>query len=132
MQEQLSIPVSDLYRSQRFYQQALKPLGYEQIKDMKFAVSFSVLGGYGLVADSGVEFWLFQGEVSTRPAAQVVFGVSSKAVVDAFFSAALAAGGQDKGKPGVQTSRHPDEYAAFVCDPDGYTVAVVCCQAAMA
>ncbi|MGM3173502.1 VOC family protein [Dickeya lacustris] len=126
MLEQLSIPVSDLRRSLHFYQQALQPLGYEHVKDMKFAVSFALLSGDGLAASSGVTFWLFQGEVCRPAALHIAFSAPSKAAVDAFFSAALAAGGVENAISGKPVASHPGEYAAFVRDPDGYTVAVMC------
>ncbi|MEI7063076.1 VOC family protein [Dickeya chrysanthemi] len=125
MLDHLSIPVSDLSRSRRFYEQALKPLGFEQVKDMKFAVSFGVLMGYGLSSDPGGEFWIFQGEVPSHPPTHFAFSAESRAEVDAFFAAAVAAGGVDNGQPGVRTQYHPDYYAAFVRDPDGYNIEAV-------
>ncbi|MFG1394206.1 VOC family protein [Xanthobacter agilis] len=44
----------------------------------------------------------------------------------AFYLAALAAGGRDNGAPGLRPHDHPDYYAAFVLDPDGINVEVVC------
>ena len=43
----------------------------------------------------------------------------SRATVDAFYKAALAAGGRDNGPPGIRAHYHPDYYGAFVLDPDG-------------
>ncbi|GAB7199418.1 hypothetical protein DZS_18370 [Dickeya ananatis] len=42
-----------------------------------------------------------------------------------FFAAAVAAGGVDNGQPGVRAQYHPDYYAAFVRDPDGYNIEAV-------
>jgi hypothetical protein len=50
----------------------------------------------------------------------VCFLASSRDAVRAFHSAALAAGGKDSGAPGVRSQYHPDYYAAFVFDPDGF------------
>ena len=50
----------------------------------------------------------------------------SRALVDAFYKAALAAGGRDNGPPGIRAHYHPDYYGAFVLDPDGHNVEVVC------
>ncbi|GAB7214514.1 VOC family protein [Dickeya oryzae] len=125
MLDHLSIPVSDLRRSRQFYEQALKPLGYEQVKDMKFAVSFGVLMGYGQSSDPGGEFWIFRGELSSPPTTHFAFSAESRAEVDAFFAAAVAAGGVDNGQPGVRAQYHPDYYAAFVRDPDGYNIEAV-------
>ncbi|WJV61503.1 VOC family protein [Pectobacteriaceae bacterium C52] len=125
MLDHLSIPVSDLGRSRQFYGQALRPLGYELVKNMKFAVSFGVLTGYGCSSDPGGEFWIFHGEVLTRPRVHFAFSVASQEHVDAFFAAAIAAGGVDNGQPGLRTQYHPNYYAAFVRDPDGYNVEAV-------
>jgi len=47
-------------------------------------------------------------------------------IVDAFYAGAIAAGGQDKGPPGIRTRYHPTYYAAYVLDPDGNNIEVVC------
>jgi catechol 2,3-dioxygenase-like lactoylglutathione lyase family enzyme len=56
----------------------------------------------------------------------VAFLAASRAQVDAFHAAALAAGGTDNGAPGVRPHYHPNYYAAFVLDPDGRNVEAVC------
>jgi catechol 2,3-dioxygenase-like lactoylglutathione lyase family enzyme len=48
------------------------------------------------------------------------FGATRQADVNAFYQAAIAAGGRDNGKPGVRKDYGDDYYAAFVTDPDGY------------
>ena len=45
--------------------------------------------------------------------------VDTRAKVEAFYQAALAAGGKDNGAPGIRPHYHPNYYAAFVYDPDG-------------
>jgi catechol 2,3-dioxygenase-like lactoylglutathione lyase family enzyme len=55
----------------------------------------------------------------------VAFAAEDHATVDAFHAAALAAGGQDNGEPGIREHYHPTYYAAFVRDPDGNNVEVV-------
>jgi predicted lactoylglutathione lyase len=52
--------------------------------------------------------------------------VSSHAAVDAFHVAALAAGGEDNGEPGLRPQYHPNYYGAYVLDPDGHSIEVVC------
>ena len=56
----------------------------------------------------------------------VAFLASSRAAVDAFYSAALAAGGQDNGAPGLRPHYHANYYGAFVIDPDGHNIEAVC------
>jgi len=46
--------------------------------------------------------------------------------VDEFHAAALAAGGQDNGSPGLRVDYHPNYYGAFVLDPDGHNIEPVC------
>jgi len=47
------------------------------------------------------------------------------AAVEAFYKAALAAGGRDNGAPGLHPNYRPDDYAAFVFNPDGCNVEAV-------
>ena len=56
----------------------------------------------------------------------IAFSAGSRAEVDAFFAAALAAGGRDNGAPGIREIYHPDYYGAFVLDPDGHNIEAVC------
>jgi hypothetical protein len=42
------------------------------------------------------------------------------AEVDAFYAAAIAAGGRDNGVPGLRPEYHASYYGAFVLDPDGH------------
>jgi predicted lactoylglutathione lyase len=58
----------------------------------------------------------------SRPKVHVSFAARSRAEVDAFHAAALAAGGRDFGKPGPREVYHPNYYGAFVLDPDGHNV----------
>jgi predicted lactoylglutathione lyase len=50
------------------------------------------------------------------------FAAHSEAQVQAFYAAALAAGGAPNGPPG---QRAPGYYAAFVLDPDGNNIEAV-------
>jgi len=56
----------------------------------------------------------------------VAFTAETRAQVDAFYAAAIAAGGKDNGAPGPRPHYHPDYYGAFVIDPDGVNVEAVC------
>lgn len=59
-------------------------------------------------------------------ALHVAFRATSRAAVDAFYAAAIAAGGRDNGPPGLRPRYHADYYGAFVLDPDGHNVEAVC------
>jgi catechol 2,3-dioxygenase-like lactoylglutathione lyase family enzyme len=56
----------------------------------------------------------------------VAFRAETRAQVDAFHRAALAAGGKDHGAPGLRPHYHANYYAAFVIGPDGHNIEVVC------
>ena len=62
----------------------------------------------------------------------VAFDAPSRAAVDAFHAAALAAGGSDEGPPGIREHYHPNYYGAYVRDPDGNKLCVVCHHAVAA
>ena len=116
--------VSDFARSRAFYKDALAPLGYTVIMELPASVT-----GRGDVAGFGVppkaDFWIAGGRPS-EPRIHIAFTAASRAVVDAFYEAAIAAGGRDNGKPGLRPHYHPDYYGAFVLDPDGYNIEAVC------
>jgi len=73
---------------------------------------------------------LDQKEASPGNGVTVAFDAPSRAAVDAFHAVALAAGGTDEGPPGVREHYHPNYYGAYVRDPDGNKICVVCHQAA--
>ena len=116
MLDHVGIPVSDFERSRRFYEQALSPLGYGLIMEPR-------RGAAGLGRSGQPDFWVFQGEPA--PAVHVAFAAEDRASVDAFHKAAIAAGGQDNGRPGLRPEYHPTYYGAFVLDPDGNNVEAV-------
>ena len=64
-----------------------------------------------------------QGRVTGRN--HLAFQAGSRAMVDAFYKAALASGGRDNGAPGERAQYHPGYYAAFVLDPDGNNIEAV-------
>jgi catechol 2,3-dioxygenase-like lactoylglutathione lyase family enzyme len=71
------------------------------------------------------DFWLNQGTPQI-PRMHVAFRADNRGQVDAFYRAALAAGGRDNGPPGPRPHYHADYYGAFVLDPDGHNIEVVC------
>jgi catechol 2,3-dioxygenase-like lactoylglutathione lyase family enzyme len=88
----------------------------------------AVTGG-AAVAGFGVppkpDFWVAQG-APNRPPLHVAFRVDTRALVDAFYAAALSAGGRDNGAPGPRPHYHPHYYCAFLLDFDGHNIEVVC------
>lgn len=132
MIDHVGLTVRDLATSRAFYDAAFAPLGVEVV----MSVSAEETGsyghlGYGPSADSRdiqagkPSFWIGGGETLTGPM-HVAFVAATRAQVDAFHAAALAAGGVDNGPPGVRPHYHPNYYGAFVLDPDGRNIEAVC------
>ncbi len=117
MIDHIGLTVSEYAKSKAFYTKALEPIGYGVV--MEFGGS---TGGLGV--EGKPDFWISQGE-ATAPV-HMAFNAKDRQAVDAFHAAALAAGGRDNGKPGVREQYHPNYYGAFVFDPDGNNVEVVC------
>jgi len=115
--------VSDYRKSKAFYLAALAPLGYQTIKELPSNIAPD--GAVGLGVPPKPDFWIAGGRPQSPPL-HVAFRASSRAAVDSFYKAALAAGGRDNGPPGIRTHYHPNYYGAFVLDPDGHNVEAVC------
>ena len=123
MIDHIGIPVSDYRAAQAFADRALAPLG----GSLLFTVPPEVTGG-AHVLGYGRErpvFWLHEGGPQ-GPGRHVAFAARSRSEVDAFHAAALAAGGRDNGAPGLRPHYHANYFAAFVLDPDGHNIEVVC------
>jgi catechol 2,3-dioxygenase-like lactoylglutathione lyase family enzyme len=120
--DHVDFAVSDLDRSRRFYTATLAPLGIGPFEDIKRDDGRE---GTGYGSAGGPQFWIGGGEpVSGRM--HIAFAAKSTAAVDAFYEAALRAGGTSKGAPGLRPHYADNYYAAFVIDPDGHTVEAVC------
>ena len=125
MLDHIAIRVSDLARSKEFYRAALRPLHYALRKEIPDAAGFGVADGPGKSPDPGGDFWLIRSN-PPLPRIHVAFNASAREQVDVFFAAACAAGGISNGAPGLRPEYHPHYYAAFILDPDGYNIEVVC------
>jgi len=124
MIDHTGISVSNLGRSKAFYRAALKPLGYELLAEFPREVTgTSDVAGFGVPPKP--DFWLAEG-APNKPPLHVAFRVGERALVDAFYAAALAAGGRDNGAPGVRPHYHANYYGAFVLDYDGHNIEAVC------
>jgi catechol 2,3-dioxygenase-like lactoylglutathione lyase family enzyme len=122
--DHVGLQVSDFQRSLRFYTQALAPLGVSMVMQVTKEES----GGYegaGFGRDGKPSLWIGTGG-PTSPRVHIAFVATTRAAVDRFFDAALAAGGVDNGAPGVRAHYHPNYYGAFVLDPDGHNIEAVC------
>ena len=121
MLDHIGFSVADFPRSRAFYAAALAPLGVKT--HMKFE------GEDGNVAGLGSDqpfLWIGDGGKITGGRIHLAFSASNRAAVDAFYAAAIAAGGKDNGGPGLREHYHPTYYAAYVYDPDGHNIEAVC------
>jgi catechol 2,3-dioxygenase-like lactoylglutathione lyase family enzyme len=119
MLDHITLIVSDYARAKDFYEKALKPLGYKLLME------------YGQAAGMGEgtkpDFWFAAGTPGSI--SHIALTASDRKTVDAFYKAAMAAGGKDNGKPGIRKEYHPTYYGAFVLDPDGHNIEAVCHKA---
>jgi len=123
--DHIEIPVSDLDVACRFYEAALAPLGVTRIISVDASRSASRTARHGLGKDGYPRLWLHGGE-PVAGGLHIAFATPNRSQVDAFHAAAIAAGGNDNGAPGVRARYHSNYYAAFVLDPDGNNIEVVC------
>ena len=126
MFDHVSVVVSDYAKSKAFYLQALAPTGHSRLTELRAASTGQESAGF-CHAD-GSDLWISQG-TAIHPPIHIAFRVSSRAAVDAFYKAAIAAGGRDNGAPGLRPHYHANYYGAFVLDPDGHNIEAVCHEA---
>jgi catechol 2,3-dioxygenase-like lactoylglutathione lyase family enzyme len=117
--DHVGLNVADFETSRRFFEQALGPLGY------RVATDFSQYGAVGFGTEDKPEFWVAARD-PRGTGTHVAFQVADRATVDTFHAEGLAAGGADNGPPGIRHDYHPTYYAAYVLDPDGNNIEVVC------
>jgi catechol 2,3-dioxygenase-like lactoylglutathione lyase family enzyme len=122
--DHVSIGVTDVAASKRFYDAALAPLGITCLRSSADGL------GYGRERP---QFWV---SATTRPVPaddqsglHICFDAARRADVDAFHEASLRAGGRDNGKPGIRPEYSGTYYAAFVVDPTGYRIEAYCARA---
>lgn len=124
MIDHAGLKISDPDASRRFYDTALAPLGYRVLMELPGSVTGGrVVLGYGVPPKP--DFWVAQGMPET-PRVHVAFRARTHAEVDAFYRAAISAGGRDNGPPGPRPHYHASYYGAFVLDPDGHNIEAVC------
>jgi catechol 2,3-dioxygenase-like lactoylglutathione lyase family enzyme len=123
MLDHAGFPVSDYTRSKAFYLQALAPLGYALVMEVQQHENDAPAAGFG--ANGKPDLWI-GGEGGLQRPIHIAIAAQDRAAVDAFYRAAIAAGGKDNGAPGLRPHYHPNYYAAFVLDPDGHNIEAVC------
>ncbi|MDB5395580.1 MAG: glyoxalase [Rhodospirillales bacterium] len=119
MIDHLGLAVRDVDLAKAFYLNALEPLGN--------GIIIEEIGGnahIGFGSAGQPYFWIGGGK--PEGPVHIAFTASSRAAVDGFHRAALAAGGTDNGAPGIRAHYHPNYYGAFAFDLDGHNVEAVC------
>jgi catechol 2,3-dioxygenase-like lactoylglutathione lyase family enzyme len=120
MFDHVKFGASDYAASKAFFLKALEPLGVEVVSEgaPAYGVELSPPGGQSSLC-------ICQAGERAAPL-HLAFTAQNRGQVEAFHRAALAAGGQDNGAPGLRPHYHANYYAAFVIGPDGHNVEVVC------
>ena len=120
MFDHVGFGVTNVPVSKDFFLKALAPLGVELVMEGPY--------GVGMGKNRKPSLWIH--ETTTTPAPlHLAFAADSRSQVDAFYKAAIAAGGKDNGAPGLRPHYHADYYGAFVIGPDGHNVEAVCHKA---
>ncbi len=117
MFDHVGFRVRNLEASRKFYLSALAPLGFGVAMEGNF--------GVGLGRGGKPELWLSQGDLPASPL-HIAFAAANRGEVDAFYAAAIGAGGKDNGPPGLRPHYHPNYYGAFAIDPNGHNIEAVC------
>lgn len=118
MIDHITIFVSDLERSKRFYEAAFLPLHYKvSFGEAPYFWAFDIGKGLFEIAQYGGR--------TPITSSHIAFRVENHEQVHEFHRAALAAGAQDHGAPGPRPQYTPNYYACFILDPDGHNIEAV-------
>lgn len=116
--------VTDLAAARRFYDAIARPLGLATVSNGEQSFLFGKSAEepipYLWIGTLRPSYWV-EGSRAGLNQMHVAFIAPTKAAVDAFYEAALAAGGRDNGPPGPRAGAG-QYYGAFVLDPDGNNI----------
>ena len=119
----ITVGSNNVAKAKSFYDGLLKPLGL--VRHLEFPNGL----GYGRT-DGRAQLWIVS--PLDKKAASVGNGITigleapDRPAVDAAYKAGMAGGGKDEGAPGLRTHYHPNYYGAYLRDPDGNKVCIVC------
>lgn len=119
MIDHVKVGVRDIQKAKEYYAKALEPLGY--------TIHFEAEGMTYFADAAGLDFGV--GETDRPGGTHVGFTAADADAVNAFYEAALAAGGADNGAPGLRPEYGTGYYAAYVLDPDGNNIEAKCHEA---
>ncbi len=117
--DHVSVGVSHLTRSRDFYRHALTPLGFAEIGPWREGAEEVAFG-----LEEADDFAISTAYRTGAPV-HVAFAADRREQVDAFYAAALQAGGRDNGPPRLRPEYADGYYSAFVLDPDGHNIEAV-------
>jgi catechol 2,3-dioxygenase-like lactoylglutathione lyase family enzyme len=117
--DHVTVGVSDLEHSTRFYRLALAPLGFTHVD------TADVLPNEVEFGDAGGHPFAISTDYPAGAPVHVAFAAESREQVDAFYQASLAGGGHNNGAPGLRPEYSAVYYGAFVLDPDGHNIEAV-------
>ncbi len=119
MLDHVGLQCTDMAASAAFYDVALAPLGAKRLMD------FGVAMGYGVAPKP--DFWIseFNSGEGFRES-HIAFEAADRAMVRAFFEAAVSAGAEVLHEPREWPEYHAGYFGAFVRDPDGNNVEACC------
>ena len=135
MLDHMTFRVADIARAKAFYSAALAPLGYSVIFEGNYGGNILGFAYPDASEPDGkkADVWFIDGPspYGGPPATtgcHLAWRAENRAQVDAFYRAAIAAGGKDNGAPGLRPDYHPHYYGAFIIDPEGNNIEAVCHQ----
>jgi predicted lactoylglutathione lyase len=129
MLDHIGLTVTNFENSKQFYKSALSAINYKILMEYTFdQTGTSNFVGFGNGGSAIPDFWLSSININKPQSTytHIAFKAINRSQVDLFWKKALAAGGKDNGAPGLRLEYHPNYYAAFIVDPDGHNLEVVC------
>jgi catechol 2,3-dioxygenase-like lactoylglutathione lyase family enzyme len=125
MIDHMGFRVRDLAASRRFYEACTRAIGLQVIDNTgeSFLIGRSAEAPIPFiwVGTAQPAFWASGHTTSSSPI-HIGFSAGNRAAVDAFYKAAMAAGGRDNGAPGPRGPEEMKYYGAYVLDPDGNNI----------
>ena len=104
MIDHVGFSVSDYANAKAFYEKALTPLGYKLVMEVTAQETGQPAAGFG--RDGKPDFWIGAEGKLERPV-HIAIVADDRPSVDAFYRAAVSAGGKDNGPPGLRPHYHP-------------------------
>ena len=126
MIDHLSTYATDYDATKNFYDAVLPVLGYDL--NVEMVTTWDEEWPERRICAYGPQtrpiYWVIEVKEAATPR-HVAFAAPTREAVDAFHAAAMLAGAEDNGAPGLRPQYHPEYYGAFVIDPDGNNIEAV-------